>query len=107
MASVNKVIIVGNLGRDTLTAPGFSDWDLSLLKNTHIGERLNIQFRGEAFNLLNHTNLLTPNAVVFSSGPSQGTAANQTAAAVASPTAGVVTAAATSRQLQVGVKVLF
>jgi len=98
---------VGNLGRDTLQSPGFANWDLSLLKNTQVSERLRVQFRAEAFNLFNHTNLLTPNPVVFSSGPTQGTAANQTAPVVASPTAGVITAAATSRQLQFGVKVLF
>ena len=98
---------VGNLGRDTLRAPGFADWDLSLRKSTRLNESAELQFRAEAFNLLNHTNLLTPNPVVFSSGPSQGTAANQTAAVVASPTAGVVTAAATSRQLQFSLKVLF
>jgi hypothetical protein len=98
---------VGNLGRDTLRSPGFSDWDLSLMKTTRIGEHASLQFRAEAFNILNHTNLLTPNAVVFSSGPTQGTPTTQTAAIVASPTAGVVTAAATSRQLQFSLKVLF
>jgi hypothetical protein len=98
---------VGNLGRDTLTGPGFSDWDMSLLKSTTISERLRVQFRAEAFNLLNHTNLSTPNEAVFSAGPTQGTAATQAAAVALSPTAGVVTAAATSRQLQFGVKVLF
>ncbi|MGI4755592.1 MAG: carboxypeptidase regulatory-like domain-containing protein [Janthinobacterium lividum] len=98
---------VGNLGRDTLRTPSFADWDLSLMKVTRLGERATVQFRAEAFNLLNRTNLLTPNPVVFSSGPTQGTAANQTAAVVASPTAGVVTAAATSRQLQFSLKLLF
>ena len=98
---------VGNLGRDTLTGPGYSDWDLSLLKSTTITERLRVQFRAEAFNLLNHTNLSTPNEAVFSAGPTQGTAATQNTAAALSPTAGVVTAAATSRQLQFGLKVLF
>ena len=98
---------VGNLGRDTLTGPSYADWDLSLLKSTAITERVRAQFRVEAFNLLNHTNLATPNEAVFSAGPSQGTAANQTAAVVQSPTAGVVTAAATSRQLQFGLKLLF
>ncbi len=98
---------VGNLGRDTLRAPGFADWDLSLRKSTRLNEYAELQFRAEAFNLLNHTNLLTPNPVVFSSGPAQGTTATQTAAVVASPTAGVVTAAATSRQLQFSLKVLF
>jgi len=72
-----------------------------------MSERTRLQFRAEFFNVLNHTNLQTPNAVVYTSGPTQGTAANQLAAAVQSPTAGVVTAAATSRQIQLGVKLLF
>ena len=98
---------VGNLGRDTLTGPGYADWDLSLGKVTHIDERVRVQFRAEFFNVLNHTNLQTPNAVVYAAGPTQGTASAQESTAVVSPTAGVVTAAATSRQIQLGVKVLF
>ena len=86
---------VGNLGRDTLTGPGLAEWDLSLLKATQISERTRLQFRAEFFNVLNHTNLQTPNPVVYSS------------ATVPSPTAGVITAAAASRQLQLGLKLLF
>ncbi len=86
---------VGNLGRDTLTGPGAAEWDLSLLKATQLTERTRLQFRAECFNILNHTNLLTPNAVVY------------TSATVQSPTAGVITAAAPSRQLQLGLKLLF
>jgi hypothetical protein len=98
---------VGNLGRDTLTGPGYDDLDLSLSKTTHLNERIRAQFRAEFFNILNHTNLGTPAETVFSSGPTQGTIANQTAAAVLSPTAGVITSAATSRQIQLGLKLLF
>ncbi|HEX4153980.1 MAG TPA: carboxypeptidase-like regulatory domain-containing protein [Acidobacteriaceae bacterium] len=98
---------LGNVGRDTLTGPGYTDWDLSLLKTTQFTERARLQFRAEFFNILNHTNLQTPNPVVFSSGPTQGTTANQTAAVVQSPTAGVITAASTSRQIQLGLKLLF
>lgn len=99
---------VGNLGRDTLTGPGLVNFDLSLLKATQITERVRAQFRAEFFNVLNHTNFSTPNPVVFTSGPSQGSAANQNAAVVASPTAGVITATATtSRQIQFGLKLLF
>jgi hypothetical protein len=98
---------IGNLGRDTLTGPGYADWDLSLVKATQISEKTRLQFRAEFFNVLNHTNLQTPNEVVYTSGPTQGSTANQTAAAVQSPTAGVVTAAATSRQIQLGLKFLF
>lgn len=86
---------VGNLGRDTLTGPGLLDWDLSLLKATRLTERLRIQFRAEVFNVVNHTNLLTPNAVVYTSATAQ------------SPTAGVITAAGPSRQIQLGLKLLF
>ncbi len=99
---------VGNLRRDTLTGPGFANLDLSLAKSTTIHERVHAQFRAEFFNVLNHTNLMTPNPVVFSSGPQQSTsAATRTQSAVLSPTAGVVTAAATSRQIQFGLKLLF
>ncbi len=65
---------VGNLGRDTLTGPSYAAWDLSLTKLTTLREGLRLQFRSEFFNVLNHTNLQTPNAVVFSSGPTQGAA---------------------------------
>ncbi len=98
---------VGNLGRDTLNGPNFADWDLSLLKSTQLTERTRLQFRAEVFNLLNHTNLLTPNPVIFTSGPTKGTATTRATAAVESPTAGVVTAASTSRQIQLGLKLLF
>jgi hypothetical protein len=99
---------VGNLGRDTLTGPGLANADLSLLKATQISERIHAQFRAEFFNALNRTNFATPNPVVFTSGPTQGNAANQTTAVVASPTAGVITATATtSRQIQFGLKLLF
>jgi hypothetical protein len=98
---------VGNLGRDTLTGPGYADWDLSLLKSTQLSDRTRLQFRAEFFNVLNHTNLQTPNAVVYTSGPTQGSTSSQTAAPVLSPTAGVITAASTSRQIQLGLKLLF
>jgi hypothetical protein len=95
----------GNAGRDSLTGPGLTDVDLSLIKNTTLRERLHTQFRVEYFNVLNHTNFTTPNAVVFSTGPTPTTA---TAAPVLSPTAGVLTATATtSRQLQFALKLLF
>ena len=98
----------GNVSRDALTGPGLSELDFSALKKTRLTERLHLQFRAEFFNILNHTNFLTPNPVVFSSGPQQSTtAAIRTQAAVLSPTAGVVTAAATSRQVQFGLKLLF
>jgi hypothetical protein len=96
-----------NLSRDSLTGPGYDDLDLSLAKTTQVNERVRAQFRAEFFNILNHTNLGTPAETVFSGGPTQGTAANQTTVAALSPTAGVVTSAATTRQIQLGLKFLF
>jgi carboxypeptidase family protein len=95
----------GNAGRDSLTGPGLTNVDFSLVKNIVLHERFHAQFRAEYFNLLNHANFTTPNAVVFSTGP---TPAKSTTAPVISPTAGVLTATATtSRQLQFGLKLLF
>ena len=95
----------GNVGRDTLTGPGLSELDLSLAKSTTIHERLRAQFRAEFFNVLNHSNFTTPNPVVYSSGPTPKT---PTAEAALSPTAGVISATATtSRQIQFGLKILF
>jgi len=98
---------VGNLSRDTLTGPAYNDLDLSLAKTTQLNARVRVQFRAEFFNALNHTNLLTPSETVFSAGPTQGTTASQSTLAVTSPTAGVITSAATARQIQLGLKLLF
>jgi hypothetical protein len=100
---------VGNLRRDSLTGPGYRNLDLSLSKSTQITERIRTQFRAEFFNILNHTNLQTPQATVFTAGPTQSaTASARNAVAVVSPTAGVVTStASTSRQIQLGIKLLF
>jgi hypothetical protein len=99
---------VGNLGRDTLTGPAYRNLDLSLSKTTELAESTRLQFRAEFFNILNHTNLQTPNAVVYSAGPTQGSAASQNTGTALSPTAGVVTSTAgTSRQIQLSLKLLF
>jgi hypothetical protein len=87
----------GNVGRDTLTGPGIVGLDLSALKTTTIFERVNLQFRAEFFNALNHTNFGTPNTVVYSA-----------ATSAPSPTAGVITSTATtSRQIQFGLRINF
>jgi hypothetical protein len=95
----------GNASRDSLTGPGLANVDLSLVRSASVSERLRAQFRVEYFNILNHTNFTTPNAVVFSAGP---TPASPSTAQALSPTAGVLTATATaSRQLQFALKILF
>ena len=87
----------GNMKRDSLVGPGSSELDFSATKSARITEGLGIQFRAEFFNILNHTNFLTPNPVVYSSATSG-----------ISPTAGVITATSTTaRQIQFGAKLQF
>jgi hypothetical protein len=54
----------GNLGRNAFVGPGFVDVDLALAKNTKITERLNMQLRMDAFDLLNHPNYGQPSRVL-------------------------------------------
>ncbi len=87
----------GNVRRDSLTGPDLSEFDFSAIRNGHLTEHLGIQFRAEFFNILNHTNFLTPNEVVYTSATSG-----------ISPTAGLVTSTSTtSRQIQFGAKLQF
>jgi hypothetical protein len=50
----------GTEARNSLIGPGFSDVDLSILKDTAINERVRAQFRVEIFNLFNRVNLASP-----------------------------------------------
>jgi hypothetical protein len=45
--------------RGTIQGPGFNRLDLGVYRNFRIYERLNFQFRAEAFNAVNHTNVQT------------------------------------------------
>jgi hypothetical protein len=91
----------GNVGRDTYIGPGLATWDFSVLKDTAISERVNLQFRAEIFNLLNRANFNTPNLIVFT----PPTATNLTGL---SGTAGAITSTSTtSRQVQFGLKLLW
>jgi hypothetical protein len=87
----------GNVGRNVLTGPGLATWDFSVMKDTHLFERLNLQFRAEIFNLLDRANLNTPNLIVYTS-----------AAGAPSPVAGTFTqTSTTARQVQFGLKLLW
>jgi hypothetical protein len=91
----------GNVGRDTYIGPTLATWDFSVLKDTALRERLNLQFRAEIFNLLDRANFNTPNLIVFT----PPTATNPTGL---SGTAGVITSTSTtSRQIQFGLKLLW
>lgn len=89
----------GNVGRTLpdVRGPGLTNLDAALLKVTQIHERLAVQFRAEAFNLANITNLGLPN-MTFVPGPNGYNA---------SSTFGTITTAFDARSLQFGLKILW
>jgi hypothetical protein len=56
----NAELTFGNAGRNIVVGPGFHNFDFSLLKNTRIGERADVQFRAEFFNITNHPSFALP-----------------------------------------------
>ncbi|MCX6631221.1 MAG: TonB-dependent receptor [Candidatus Solibacter sp.] len=79
----------GNAGRNILTGPGYQNVNVSVLKTTGLSERARLQFRAEAFNLLNRVNLDLPD--IF----------------LGSPTVGKIQSAQSPRRIQFGLKLLF
>lgn len=91
----------GNLGRNTMVAPGVRDIDFSIAKNTRITEGTSAQLRLDIFNLANHTNFGFPNAALY---VGQDPAGNVTP----NPAAGQITSTVTtSRQIQLSAKFVF
>jgi outer membrane receptor protein involved in Fe transport len=50
----------GNEGRNVVQGPAYANWDFAAVKNFRVTEGRELQFRGELFNFLNHTNLRLP-----------------------------------------------
>ena len=92
----------GNLGRSTAVGPGLTNLDFAILKNTpirKISDVFVVQFRAEAFNLLNHPNYGLPNSSIFTNGVGAGTP-NGAAGRI-------TTIVGTARQIQLGLKIVF
>lgn len=79
----------GNSGRYIIETPGISRWDFSLFKQFHLKERVNLQVRGETFNVLNHTNFNAPTTTF------------------GNPNFGKILGARDPRQIQLGAKLVF
>ncbi len=56
----------GNFGRNVFHGPGLNNWEISFFKNILISEGHKVQFRGELFNMFNHTQFLNPNGDIGS-----------------------------------------
>ena len=79
----------GNAGRNILEGPGYKNVNASLIKNTALTERFNLQLRAEFFNLFNRPNFNLPDNFL------------------GSPTFGRITSARDPRHIQFGAKLLF
>jgi hypothetical protein len=87
--SVAPMNSYGNAGRNSLLGPGYSSFDISLLRRFTLPERATLTLEAQSFNLLNRPNFGLPS-----------TFADQ-------PTFGVISSANSSRQLQFGARVSF
>ena len=89
----------GNVSRGALRGPGLFNIDTSFFKRIKISERWNMQFRAEAFNILNRANYAYPNAIIF---------VGNSASYSYTDSAGATTFTSTSsRQLQFALKLFF
>jgi len=93
---------LGNFGREGLIGPGLVNLDTGILKTTKIRESMTLQFRGEIFNVLNRTNLSLPFAMLF-----QGTPGPTTTLTRSSTAGQILTPAVPSREIQLGLKLIF
>ena len=95
-AAFTSVPRFGNVGRNVLIGPGFTNLDFSLLRKIKLTETVHIQFRAEAFNLFNVANFGPPGRIVGT--PSFGRISN-----TRFPTGD----SGSSRQLQFAAKLVF
>jgi len=93
----------GNVGRNTVSAPGIFGFDAELHKAFKVTEHHQFQFRFEAFNVLNHPNWSEPNPNILAGAAIAGqpSGAAHAGFGVISSTAGAM------RQLQLGLKYTF
>lgn len=59
-ATTGNSMHFGNEGRNSLRGPSFRQFDFSIYKDTKLTERVTMQLRFEAYNLLNHPNFANP-----------------------------------------------
>jgi hypothetical protein len=90
-------VALGNLGKNTITAPGVNNWDLSLYKDARFTERVTGQLRIESYNTFNHTQF---------SGVDQ-TLRFDTAGRQVNPLFDLPTSARPARRLALGVRLRF
>jgi hypothetical protein len=80
----------GDVGRNTVTGPGITNVDVSIIRNFRLADTKTLQFRLEAFNAINHPIWNDPNTTLTS--PNYGT---------------ITSTRKPMRELQIGLKFIF
>lgn len=98
----------GTMGRNIFRGPRLDNWDFSLVKDTHLGERVTLQLRAEFFNVLNHPHFANPFAsTLLTEDPS---VPSTFGCACATPDVGAanpVIGTGGPRNIQIGMKFIF
>jgi hypothetical protein len=87
--SLPSLYTFGNSPRNAVIGPGLEEFDFSLQKDFPFTESVKLQFRAEAYNLINHPNFNIPNRTAFTAN------------------FGSISSAQDSRQLQFALKLVF
>ena len=58
----------GNSGRNSIAGPSIAQLDVTLSKRFNLNERMNLELRGEAYNITNHPNFANPGTVRLAQG---------------------------------------
>ena len=94
----------GNMGRNIFRGPAYANWDFSVSKVWKLNESMKLQFRGEVFNILNHSNFfLTGSRTDLSSPSLVGLAGFTPDVAASNPVIG----SGGSRHIQLGAKIIW
>jgi len=113
-ASNNILSPFGNSSRNPARTPTFNETDLSLNKkfSTPV-DNLKVEFRAEAYNIFNHTNLYLPSTIGGTVGTTAGTYSTGATVPISGITGGVASTGGTitstyePRVLQFGLKVIY
>ena len=98
----NALGTFGDVPRNSLRGPRYTDVDLSLFKEILPEHRIHGQFQAESYNLFNHTNLANPTASV-----SSGTFGQITGTSNSTGTVKMTSVAGSPRVFQFGAKIIF
>ena len=63
---------IGNAPRTICCGPGINNWDMSFMKETMIGEKVRMEFRGDVFNIWNHAQFYSVDGNVTNQGATFG-----------------------------------